>query len=196
MNETEIIRDNIIESFLPDVVFDGWTWEGIMASSAKAGYGTDMAEAVFPELLGDAVDHFSDWADRKMLDVLRDMDIEDMRIRDRIAAAVMARIEVLVPHKEAVKLALSYWAVPPRGFRASKILWRTSDHIWSWAGDTATDYNHYTKRGLLSGVLSSTVLAWLNDDSSDLSRTQDFLDRRIENVMQFGRVLGKIKKAG
>jgi ubiquinone biosynthesis protein COQ9 len=196
MDDTKKIRDNIIEAVLPEIVFDGWTWEVVQTASEKAGYDRDMAEAVFPEKLGEAVEHFSDWADRRMMAAMEEFDKEDMRIRDRISEAVMARMEVLAPHKEAVKLALSYWAVPPRGLRASKTLWRTADVIWDWAGDTSTDYNYYTKRGLLSGVLSSTVLFWLNEEGSDLQSTRDFLGRRIENVMQLGRVLGKIKKAG
>lgn len=193
-NEDEI-RDRIIETALPDVPFDGWTWDGIKQAAAKAGYGEDMAPAVFPAGLKDAVAHFADLADRWMMEQLASVNPENMRVRDRVSYCVLTRFDVLRPHKEAVRRALSYWSVPGgRSMKAGKTVWRTADRIWDWAGDTATDYNRYTKRGLLSGILATTMLVWLDDDSEGEQKTRDFLDRRIENVMQFGRILGKIKK--
>lgn len=193
-NEDEI-RDRIIETALPDVPFDGWTWDGIKQAAAKAGYGEDMALAVFPAGLKDAVAHFADLADRWMMEQLASVNPENMRVRDRVSYCVLTRFDVLRPHKEAVRRALSYWSVPGgRSMKAGKTVWRTADRIWDWAGDTATDYNRYTKRGLLSGILATTMLVWLDDDSEGEQKTRDFLDRRIENVMQFGRILGKIKK--
>jgi len=91
---------------------------------------------------------------------------------------------------------LSYWTMPPRGVRAGGVVWRTADRIWDWAGDTATDYNRYTKRALLCGVIGSTTLAWLGDGSGDMTATRAFLSRRIENVMQIGKFVGKIKGRG
>lgn len=195
-DDPDIIRDHIIEAILPDIAFDGWTWKTVETAAKKAGYGEDMAQAVFPGRLNAAVSHFSDWADRQMITALKDTDPESMRVRDKIKLAVMTRLDVLKPHKEAVRLALSYWAIPPRGLKAGKTLWCTADRIWDWAGDTATDYNRYSKRALLSGVLGTTTFTWLNDDSDDFIVTQEFLDRRIENVMQLGRFLGKIKRTG
>lgn len=192
------IRDRIIESALPDVPFDGWRWEGVCEASRAAGYDVAMACAVFPEKMNDVLDHFADKADRAMLERLSqkftESDIAAMRVRDRVRTALLARYEYLNPHKEAIRKALQYWAMPLRKARAAKIIWRTSDRIWLWAGDTATDYNRYTKRVLLSGVIASTTLAWLGDAGKDMEETKAFLDRRIENVMQLGRVSGKVKK--
>lgn len=190
------IRDNIIEAALPHVAFDGWGRAVLEQATADAGYPKTMVQKTFPGGVADALAHFSDWTDRQMIEALAHTDIESLRVRDRIRQAVLARLDILQPHKEAVRLALAYWAVPPRGLRATKIIWRTADAIWNWAGDTATDYNRYTKRGLLSGVLSVTTMAWMNDNSSDIQVTKDFLDRRIENVMQLGKLVGKIKKTG
>ena len=75
---------------------------------------------------------------------------------------------------------------------AAKCLYRTVDAIWYAAGDTSTDYNFYTKRGLLAGVYSSTVLYWLNDDSEGAVATWAFLDRRIADVMKVPKLIGKV----
>ena len=99
-----------------------------------------------------------------------------------------------MPYKGAVQTLTQYWGKPWTGLKAGKAIWSTVDNIWNWAGDTSTDYNHYTKRSLLSGVLASTYLYWVSEDDPDLQKTQGFLARRIENVMQLGKVIGRFKK--
>ena len=63
--------------------------------------------------------------------------------------------------------------------------------MWRLAGDTATDYNHYTKRLTLSAVYTSTLLAWLDDDSEGFADTAAFLDRRLDDVMRFEKWKGE-----
>jgi ubiquinone biosynthesis protein COQ9 len=190
---TQEIRDNIVEAVLPEVPFDGWTWLAVEKAAVKAGYEAAMASSVFPGGLADVLDHFADLADRWMLERLKDTDPETLRVRDRVRVAVLARFRALYPWRDAVRLSNTFWIVPTRARRAAKITWRTADRIWDWAGDTATDYNHYTKRALLCGVLVSTALAWVNDDSPGMAETESFLDRRIDGVMTIGKAVGKAK---
>lgn len=187
------IRDKIIEAVLPEIPFDGWTWPAVEQAAVKSGYEATMASSVFPGGLPDALDHFADLADRWMLARLAGMDPETLRVRDRVRMAVMARFRSLYPWRDAVRQSATYWMMPTRAGRGGKITWRTADRIWDWAGDTSTDYNRYTKRTLLFGVLVSTMLAWLNDDSSGMIDTEEFLDRRISAVMTIGKAVGKAK---
>jgi ubiquinone biosynthesis protein COQ9 len=188
------IRDEIIQSALAHVRFDGWTWDVIVQAAADQGYEEPMTRAVFPGGLIDALDSFADYADRAMMAALAGIDPKSLRIRDRIRQALIARYEFLTPHKDAVRQSAAFWLMPWRKPRAAKIVWRTADVIWDWAGDDAKDYNRYTKRGLLSGIILSTTLAWLNDNTQNLEQTKEFLDRRIENVMQLNKVMGKVKR--
>lgn len=193
MNENNIeTKDAILKIFIDEVPFTRWSWEGLLEATEKANYPTDTAIAIFPNKLNSVAAHFSDWADRNMLDSLTNIDSNDLKIRTRIKTAVMARFEFLQTYKEAVRASLSYQCTPSRKINASRYVWKTSDCIWGWAGDTATDYNRYTKRTLLSSIIVSTTLIWLNDDSENLQKTNDFLDRRIENVMLFGKFKGKL----
>ncbi|MCD8562944.1 MAG: COQ9 family protein [Alphaproteobacteria bacterium] len=185
-------REALIVAALEDATFDGWQWESVLASAARVGIAGDMARALFPGGLADVLDGLADWADQSMLDALREVDPATLKIRERVRLGVVTRLEILAPHKEAMRDVYSFWALPQHAPRAGRILWRTADRIWNWAGDTATDYNHYTKRGLLSGILASTTLVWLNDSDPAMPRTLDFLDRRIENVMTVGKFLGRI----
>lgn len=191
---TDQTRDSIILAAAEDAVFDGWSWDGVLASAERAGLKADLARAVFPGGLADVLDGFADLADRRMMDHLATLNPTDMRVRDKVRAGVIARLEYLARHKEAVRAAGAFWARPSNTFHAGRVLWRTADHIWLWAGDTATDYNHYTKRGLLSGILASTTLAWLapeNDDDPAMPKTLDFLDRRIDNALSVGQLAGR-----
>lgn len=191
--ETRDIQDQIMLEALEDVPFDGWTWDGVRHAAKRAGHKPEMADAVFPEKLNDVLIHFSHWTDRQMMDALGAFDPDEMRVRDRVAKAVELRLRVLQPHKDCVQAAAGYWARPFKKVEAGKIVWDVADKIWIWAGDTATDYNRYTKRALLSGVITSTTLYWFNDDSDDLSDTIAFLNRRIDNVLKIGKLSGKIK---
>ncbi len=190
---TQDIRDGILRAALPEVPFDGWTWGVIEAAAVKAGYESSMAPSVFPGGLSDVLDHFADMADRWMLERLADTDPETLRVRDRVRAAVMARFRGLYQYRDAVRQSAAYWMVPTRTGRGGKITWRTADRIWQWAGDTSTDYNRYTKRTLLCGVLVSTTLAWFDDNSNGMQDTEAFLDRRIEGVMSVGKIVGKAR---
>ena len=189
----EISRDDITLAALPSVAFDGWSWSALETAAEEAGYDKDMPASVFPQGLSDAVDHFADWADRQMLDSLKNTDPESLRIRDRIKRGILARFDVLDPYKEAVRYSAAYWSIPGRQGRAGKALWRTSDRIWEWAGDKSEDYNYYTKRGLLSSIIAPTTLVWLEDPQSSEqgSKTENFLDARIENVLKIGGLTGK-----
>jgi ubiquinone biosynthesis protein COQ9 len=111
--------------------------------------------------------------------------IAELKIRERIRQLIWFRLEMMAPAREAVRTGLSILAMPQNLPLAAKAGWRSADLMWRIAGDTATDYNHYTKRLILSGVYASTLLVWLDDQSEGWSETAAFLDRRIEGVMRF-----------
>lgn len=195
MNDrNQSIKDAILTAALPNVAFDGWTMAALENAAQSCGYQKDMVPSVFPGGVKDAVRHFAAMADWAMLQRLGDV-APEMKIRDRITLAVRTRFEWLAQHKEAERLAIAYWARPLRKFEGAKIVWATADAIWNWAGDTSADYNRYTKRGILAGVLASTTLYWLSDSSKNYGETWAFLDRRIENALSLGRIAGKLKKA-
>ncbi len=187
------LKNDILEESLNDVIFDGWRWENIEKTCEKLGHQRSMAYALFPDRLNDVIRHFSTWADQKMLTSLSDINPDDLRIRDRIKTATLHRFKILTPYKEAVRYSLGHWTHPVRTKTAGKSIWQTADTIWNWAGDDAQDYNHYTKRALLSSVIVSTSLAWLNNEKYDLDKTEEFLDRRIENVLFLGKNIGRFK---
>lgn len=187
-------QDKILEAILPDVAFDGWDMSLLARADHRLGLAEGTAAKAFPDGALGLVLHFSDWANRQMLEKMTAKKIADMRVRDKIALGVRARLEALAPHKQALSAALAYLAPPPRNLYLPRLVWRTADELWRRAGDTSTDYNHYTKRILLSGVITSTTLYWLNDGSKGNEKTWEFLSRRIDNVLKVGQKLGGLLK--
>ncbi|MDH5411888.1 MAG: COQ9 family protein, partial [Alphaproteobacteria bacterium] len=152
------IRDQLLIAMLPHVPFDGWTDTSVRRSAEEAGIDMTQARDAFPGGAADMVEHFSDWSDRRMLTALEEMDLPSMRVTERVRTAVKIRLRQAEPHREAVQRSLAFLAMPQNALLGAKLLYRTVDAIWHAAGDTATDWNFYSKRGLLAGVFSATVL--------------------------------------
>ena len=193
--DIEKVREKLLLAALPHVAFDGWSDRALRAGAEDAGLSPAEALNAFPAGPSEALALFSAWADREMLARLEKLDLGTMKVREKVAAGVRLRLEVLAPHKEAVRRGLAVLTLPTNGGQGLKGLHRTVDAIWLMAGDRATDYNYYTKRLLLAGVLSSTTLFWLNDRSEDHAATWAFLERRIDEVLKIGGRLGKTVKS-
>ncbi|WP_445679024.1 COQ9 family protein [Radicibacter daui] len=188
----EAERDAILEATLPNVLFDGWSEKAMMEGAVASGRPAEAALAEFPAGAIDMIAHFSDWADRKMIGQLEGNDLAALKVRQRVALAVRTRLEVLEPHKDALRAAFARLALPFNAPLASKLVWKSCDAIWWLAGDTATDFNHYTKRALLAGVITSTTLYWLDDASEGHADSWQFLDRRIADVLKIGGTAAKV----
>lgn len=184
-------RQLLLLAALPHVVFDGWTAGAIRAAADDLDWPPAQAVNAFPGGAAEMIEAFSDWADRGMLAAFEAADQSDLRLSDKVAAAVRARLELLEPHKEAVRRGVAFFALPANGPLGLKCLYRTVDAVWYAVGDRSTDYNFYTKRLLLAGVVSSTLLCWMNDRSAGHGETWAFLDRRISQVVRVGGRLGK-----
>lgn len=190
-NDTEI-RDRILLATLPHVAFDGWVKRSIELGAADAGCGPEVVRRVFPGGADEMIRYWSDSSDQRMIAAMEKLNLEQMRMRDRIATAVRKRIEFNAPYREAVRRTLSYLSLPPNSAIALRNLCNTVNAVWYAAGDTSTDFSFYTKRALLAPVYASTVLYWLDDESEGFEDTWSFLDRRLDDVLQIPRIQGRL----
>ncbi|MDH5749037.1 MAG: COQ9 family protein [Rhodospirillales bacterium] len=188
------IQDKILLAALGHVPFDGWTEKTLAAALDDAGFGREKAVSAFPGGTADLIAHFSAYADRQMVAAMQELDLESMRVRDRIAAGVRLRLEWLSPHHEAVRRATAWLALPMNVPLAIRLTAVTCDEIWHAAGDRSVDFNYYTKRGLLAPVYTATVLYWLADSSEGSTETWAFLDRRLSDVLKIPRLQSRLVK--
>ena len=181
----EKLRDSLALSVGENAVFDGWTKAAVDSAAAQLGVDEAQARLAFPKEQAGMVDGYIAAVDREMEKRLPPKTLAAMKIRQKIRGLVWTRLQIMGPAREAVRKALSILAMPQNVPLALGIGWRSADLMWRLAGDTSTDFNHYTKRITLGAVYGSTLLAWLDDDSEGWSETAAFLDRRIGNVMEF-----------
>jgi ubiquinone biosynthesis protein COQ9 len=181
----EQIRDRLALTVGENAVFDGWTAKAVESAAAQLGIDPAQARLAFPKRKPAMIDAYIQGVDREMEKRLPTANLASMKIRDRIRALVWTRLEIMGAAREAIRSALSVLAMPQNVALAARIGWRSADLMWRLAGDTSTDFNHYTKRMTLGAVYGSTLIAWLDDSSESWSDTAAFLDRRIDNVMQF-----------
>lgn len=190
-----------VRVFLPpfiadEAVFDGWTPAARDAAAVAQGVDAGLAQLAFDQGAMDMIEAWIGHVDATMIAAFPPERIAAMKIRERITALVTFRIEAVMHQREALRRATAIMALPTHLARSARLSWRTADLMWRLAGDTATDYNHYSKRMILSGVYGSTLMAFLDDESPDFADTHAFLARRIDNVMQFEKAKAKWTKGG
>lgn len=189
----EELRESILDAALKHVAFDGWG-KNTMKRAADISIDTGFIDLAFPGGAIEMIDLHAQLCDKAMLNAAKELDFDGLKIREKITELVKLRIKAEAQHKEAVHRTVSYLALPKNHFAGMKMLYRTVDLMWKAISDPSTDFNFYTKRMTLSAVYSSTFLFWLNDVSEDNCDTWDFLDRRIENVMQFEKLKADFRK--
>jgi ubiquinone biosynthesis protein COQ9 len=181
-------REALVLAAAANAAFDGWTAAAIRAGAQELGLKPDEAATLLPGGEAELLQAFSEWADREMLARLAELPLDGMKIRDRVAAAVRARIEALAPYREAARRGLAVLALPHMAPLGARLVWRTVDAIWYAIGDSSTDVSFYTRRALLAGVYSSTLVYWMNDRSAGHADSWSFLDRRIADVMRIPKL--------
>ena len=177
-------QEKVLKSALPHVVFDGWSAETLAAAVVDSGVDAGLAALAFPRGAVDLALAFHYDGDRKLADAMATVDTSGMRYSEKIANGIRLRLELVEGHREEVRRGSALFALPTHAGDGAKAIWNTADTIWNALGDTSRDVNWYTKRATLSAVYSAAVLFWLGDESGG-EDTDAFINRRIENVMQF-----------
>jgi ubiquinone biosynthesis protein COQ9 len=185
-------RVRLLEAALDHVAFDGWSETALRAAAQDTGIPLERALNAFPGGATELIAFHSETADRRMLEALELEPLSEMKVREKAAKAIRLRLEANFRNREAIRTALTALLMPQNAGLAARLLYKTVDAIWYAIGDRSTDFNFYTKRGLLAGVYTATLFYWLNDKSEGAAATWTFLDRRIAEVMKVPMALGKL----
>ena len=181
----EQLRRRLALAVGENAVFDGWTRAAVDSAAAQLGIDQVQARLAMPKDQAGMIDVYIQEVDRALEAWFTPKRLQNMKIREKIRSLVWHRLEIMGPAREAVRRALTILAMPQNLPLALRISWRSTDLMWRIAGDTSTDFNHYTKRMTLAAVYGSTLLVWLDDQSEGWAETAAFLDRRIDDVMRF-----------
>ena len=178
-------RDSAIRAVLPLVPDYGWTQRAIVLAAGSA------ADLLFPGGPPEMVEAYIDLANRDMAAVAAPACAAEPKISRRVRLLIATRLQQAEPHREAIRRAVAVLATPARAAVAARCTAGTVDAVWAAAGDTSADFSWYTKRAILAGVYTATLLYWLNG-SGDMADTLAFLDRRLAGVAKLGRLRARI----
>lgn len=196
----DMTLDEVRLALAPDVaasaIFDGWSDEALVNAAEMAGADIDVARLAYPGGAMDMITAWIDTIDAQMADALPPEKLAEMKIRERIRALVAFRLEAVTGLEEALRRALAVMAMPQNATHALRTGWRSADIMWRLAGDTATDYNHYTKRAILASIYGATLSVFVGDESEGKAETYAFLDRRIDGVMKFEKAKAQLLGSG
>lgn len=179
------VRAALAPLIADNAAFDGWTQDALTLAADQAGVDQDIARLAFADGAVAMIDAWFAHIDGVMTIAVPAAALAQMKVRAKITALVEARLAAVADNREALRRALAVLTMPQNIARAARLGWRTVDLIWRQAGDTATDYNHYTKRNILGGVYAATITVFLDDESEDWADTRAFLARRIDGIMRF-----------
>ena len=186
------MKNRLLDAAMAHVPLDGWSDRSLRAAADDCGMDLALARALYPRGGVDLALAYHARGDAEMASILAATDLSALRFRDRIALAVRTRLDLA--DRELVRRGSTLFSLPQHMADGAAALWRTSDAVWTALGDTSRDINWYSKRATLSAVHGSTVLYWLGDDSADHQDTWDFLDRRIDQVMQFEKLKADLRQ--
>ncbi len=190
-NSTEHAKQRILQAALAHVAFDGWSEATLSAAIADSGVAPALGRALYPRGGVDLAIAYHRAGDTAMSEAMAAHN-GGLRYRERVALAVRLRLEAA--DKELVRRGSALFSLPQHGLEGAGLIWATADAIWRALGDSSTDVNWYSKRATLSAVYGATVLFWLGDHSDGNADTWEFLNRRIENVMQIEKAKAAVRE--
>ncbi|MER2520593.1 MAG: COQ9 family protein [Bdellovibrionales bacterium] len=194
-NSDASVRDALAKAALAQVAQEGWTRKAYAQGILKSGVSRGEADLLFPQGLLDVIDWLDALSDEAMhTRIAAEPDFMQSRMRDKVTFAIRARLEARAPYREAVKRLVAWYAMPLHAPLAARKVMTAADAIWKAVGDRSTDFSFYTRRMMLAGVLKAVTLFWIGDESTGSRATWDFLDRRMADVMRFGKTISLLKE--
>lgn len=191
----EALRLQLAPAIADAAAFDGWSVEAAVHAARLAGIDPDLAQYAFRDGPMSMIAAWVTHVDARMTATTPADSLAALPVRERIRRLVMARLDAMAGREEALTRALAIMAMPQNVVAAAKLGWRSADRMWRLAGDTATDYNHYTKRAILAGIYAATLNVFARDDSEDKAETRAFLERRIDGIIRFEKTKAQVFRA-
>ena len=192
---SKLTNQNLVLGMLDNVPFDGWNWEAIYKSVEELNNNNKKLDeneknevrSFFKNDLIETIKIFNDYLDEKMLEKFIKSKHFNKNTPEKIKHLILYRLHSGLEHKESIRSSIGLMSLPQNSKKSLLMLYKTCDKIWRASGDESTDFSFYTKRIILSGVYTSTLLFWINDESNGLKNTEKFLDRRLKDVSKIGK---------
>ena len=174
---------------VPDL---GWTWDALseaaLNSKKMKSHGEKELQTLFDNKISNIIGIFNDKLDEEMFAIFNLENNKNLGVTQTVKALVLSRLRASENYKGIIKTSLFFMAQPGNAYEALNQLMKTSNKIWEIAGDTSRGRNFYSKRLILAGVYSSTLAYWLAKETRSIDRSEDFLDKRLDDVKNIGKI--------
>ncbi|XP_029993218.1 ubiquinone biosynthesis protein COQ9, mitochondrial [Sphaeramia orbicularis] len=197
----EQLQARILVAALEFVPVHGWSMEAIAAGAETLGLSS--ASTGMFNGAGDLVLHFISQCNSQLTEILAEQhkqvqlgQAEPKETADFLRDAVETRLRMYIPYMETWPQAMSILLLPHNIPDSLKHLSTLVDDIWYYAGDRSTDMNWYTKRAALTGIYNTTELVMVQDSSPDFQDTWNFLDNRIQDVVNMASTAKQVQSTG
>lgn len=191
--DSNTLQHKLLSAMLPNVPFDGWSARSLDLAREQTGLREIDVVRCFPGGAADVLEYFMAHLDESMRLALQKLPLANMKMHEKVEAAVLLRLKAAEPYREAVRKAVAYYALPFHADKGLTRLYTTTDTIWKAVGDHPTDFSFYTKRLSLAAIYSSTLLFWLDDESGGAVETKAFLQRRLYDLFRFHQLKQKLR---
>ena len=187
-DQIEKEKQEILKIFLKNAPFEGWSHSNLINSSKACKHLPEYYKLLFPNELASLTEYFNKIINENLTQIFNEQtENKTLRISEKIATLIEIKFSLYQQSKESIRCLFQYNLLPQNILCAQKSLWQTCDQIWRLAGDSSTDFNHYTKRSLLAFVYISSLLYYLSDESENFLETKKFIRRKLDSVLKIGK---------
>ena len=183
----------VVKATLLHVPFDGWTKKTVKFALNELNLDENDFDGMFPDGIEGLVKFYLQNSDNIMVADYKKISAKPKPTHLKIKKLIILKLSNSIDNKDVIRKTLIWLSKPNNSALAVNSLYNTVDLMWRTAGDISTDFNFYTKRMILSGVYTSTLLAFLGDESFDMDKTEKFLDRRLNDISKITEISNSSK---
>ena len=132
-----------------------------------------------------------DYLNYELENMCSQYDFVRIPVHKRIKKIILTKINLINKNKDFYRRTFYFLLIPINYKILTAYLYKSANLMWYIAGDKSTDFNYYTKRMILSGVYSSLILHFINNDS--ILETEKKLDDSLLKVSKIPLIKEKIQ---
>jgi ubiquinone biosynthesis protein COQ9 len=175
-----------VASYVPEL---GLNRLSVEAGARTLGIGEGERELIAPHGATDIAAILWREHDAVLLSPETTESLGGMKIREKIGFLLNLRLDAAALDEKVAKRLMGFFALPQHAALYHRLLWEAADTIWRLAGDKSLDENHYSKRMIVSGIITTAMMTRL---SRGLEAQREQISRNIDQVMQLEKFKAKL----
>lgn len=203
-------KQKILDNFLKIVAFEDWSKETLILATKNADIDEKLLPIIFENDILSLIEFITQTRCQQLKKIAENaQDFNAKKTHEKISYLIFNLLNLDKNNKIALKRLINFYLDPKNllptkncsdslGLKpmhqSLKELYYVADFLWNICLDKSTDFNFYSKRITLAKVLIRCFLFYVNDDSENSLKTQNFIDSQIKNIITFAKIKNSSKK--